>query len=276
MFGIITATGSLGMFAVVPGIQWLIASAGWQTTFATLAVFVGITAVLGIGFPGRKTAPGGNSSAEALADSQPLSLVLSGARKHSGYLLLTAGFFVCGFHVAFIATHLPAFLTDNAVSKMAGATALAMIGLFNIVGSYLFGYLGDRLRKKYLLSFLYFARAVVISLFLVVPISNISAIVFGGAIGFLWLATVPLTSGVVAQIFGARYLSTLYGIVFFSHQIGSFLGVWLGGRVYDVTNSYDLVWILSILLAVASGILHLPITDQPVVFGKQHRAVLET
>ena len=270
MFGIITAVGSLGMFAVVPGVQWLIGSAGWQTAFAALAVFVSLTAILAFGFTSGKMSPAGNPSVKSPQAAQPLSLVLGRARKHSGYLLLTAGFFVCGFHVAFIATHLPAFLTDKAVSKMAGATALAMIGLFNIFGSYLFGYLGDRLRKKYLLSFLYFARAVVISLFLVVPISNISAIVFGGAIGFLWLATVPLTSGVVAQIFGARYLSTLYGIVFFSHQIGSFIGVWLGGRVYDMMNSYDMVWILSILLAVASGIIHLPITDKPVRLANEY------
>jgi len=194
--------------------------------------------------------------------------VLSCARRHSGYLLLTAGFFVCGFHVAFIATHLPAFLADNSVSKMAGATALAMIGLFNIFGSYLFGRLGDRLRKKYLLSLIYLARAVVIALFLVAPISNFSAIAFGCAIGFLWLATVPLTSGMVAQIFGVRYLSTLYGIVFFSHQIGSFLGVWLGGRIYDMVNSYDTVWVLAILLGVAAAILHLPITDQSVKIGR--------
>jgi predicted MFS family arabinose efflux permease len=266
-FGIITAAGSFGMFAVVPGIQWLIASVGWQTSFATLAAFVGMTAILAIGFPGQTGVSPANFSAAPVEKRQPLTVVLGRARRHYGYLLLTAGFFVCGFHVAFIATHLPAFLADNSVSKMAAATALAMIGLFNILGSYLFGFLGDRLRKKYLLSILYLSRAVVISVFLVLPISNASAIMFGCAIGFLWLATVPLTSGIVAQIFGIRYLSTLYGIVFFSHQIGSFLGVWLGGRVYDMVNSYDMVWILAILLGVAAAILHLPITDQPVKIG---------
>ena len=264
MFGIITALGSFGMFAVVPGVQWLIASAGWQTSFGTLAAFVGLTAIFALGFPGNNSVSDDNPSQTEAEKTLPLSLVLSSARRHSGYLLLTAGFFVCGFHVAFIATHLPAFLADNSVSKMAGATALAMIGLFNIFGSYLFGFLGDRLPKKYLLSSIYISRAIVISLFLVLPISNYSAIAFGCAIGFLWLATVPLTSGMVAQIFGIRYLSTLYGMVFFSHQIGSFLGVWLGGRVYDMVNSYDMVWILSILLGVAAAILHLPITDQPV------------
>jgi len=263
MFGIITAAGSFGMFAVVPGVQWLIASVGWQTSFATLAAFVGITAILAIGYPGKTAVAAGQSSSEEEI-SQSLTSVLNRARRHSGYLLLTAGFFVCGFHVAFIATHLPAFLADKSVSKVAAAISLAMIGLFNIFGSYLFGFLGDRLRKKYLLSILYLSRAIVISLFLVLPISNYSAIAFGCAIGFLWLATVPLTSGMVAQIFGVRYLSTLYGIVFFSHQIGSFLGVWLGGRIYDMVNSYDTVWVLAILLGVAAAILHLPITDQPV------------
>jgi predicted MFS family arabinose efflux permease len=267
IFGLITAAGSLGMFAVVPGVQWLIASAGWQTSFAMLAVFVGSTAILAIGFPGKTGNPSRQPSGKEEIP-QSLTSVLNQARRHSGYLLLTAGFFVCGFHVAFIATHLPAFLADESASKMTAATSLAMIGLFNIFGSYLFGYLGDSFRKKYLLSFLYFSRAIVITLFLVLPISNFSAIIFGCAIGFLWLATVPLTSGIVAQIFGARYLSTLYGIVFFSHQIGSFLGVWLGGRVYDMVNSYDMVWILAILLGVTAAILHLPITDQPVKIVK--------
>ena len=263
MFGIITAAGSFGMFAVVPGVQWLIASAGWQTSFAMLAVFVGSTTILAIGFPGKTGNPSHQLSGEEEIP-QSLTLVLSRARRHSGYLLLTAGFFVCGFHVAFIATHLPAFLADNSVSKMAAATALAMIGLFNIFGSYLFGFLGDRFRRKFLLSFLYLSRAVVITFFLVLPISNSSAVVFGCVIGFLWLATVPLTSGIVANIFGSRHLSTLYGIVFFSHQIGSFLGVWLGGRIYDMANSYTMVWIVAILLGVAAAILHLPISDRPV------------
>jgi len=266
MFGIITAAGSFGMFAIVPGIQWLIAIFGWQASFAMLSVFVGSIAVLAIGLPGRSIDAPGPSYAEA-QPPQSLTSVLGQAGRHPGYLLLTAGFFVCGFHVAFIATHLPAFLADKSVSKMAAATSLAMIGLFNIFGSYFFGMLGDRLRKKYLLSLLYLSRAVVITLFLVLPISNFSAVAFGCAIGFLWLATVPLTSGIVAQIFGSRYLSTLYGIVFFSHQIGSFLGVWLGGRFYDITNSYAVVWVMAILLGVTAAVLHLPITDQPVKIG---------
>ena len=188
--------------------------------------------------------------------------VLRRAGTHSGYLLLTAGFFVCGFHVAFIATHLPSFLVDHGVAQMIGATSLSLIGLFNMIGSFLFGRLGDRFRKKRLLSLLYFSRAVVITCFLIVPITGATALVFAALIGFLWLATVPLTSGTVAQIFGTRHLSSLYGIVFLSHQVGSFLGVWLGGRIYDSTGSYNPVWIAAIILGVVAAIVHLPIKDQ--------------
>ena len=204
-------------------------------------------------------------------DEEPLARVLGRASRHVGYWLLTAGFFVCGFHVSFIATHLPAFLGDFGVAPMAGATALAMIGLANIFGSYIFGYLGDRFRKKFLLSFLYFSRAIVISLFLLLPITNVSAIIFGVVIGFLWLATVPLTSGMVAQIFGSRYLATLYGIVFFSHQLGAFLGVWLGGRLYDTTGSYNIVWMIAIALGVVAALLHLPISDGSVQVQRSSR-----
>lgn len=259
-FGLITAAGSFGTFAIVPGVQWLLSDLGWQSSFAFIALVAGASAFLAIGIPQR----GGEVSPNTVeSDDGSLLQALLQARGHSGYWLLNAGFFVCGFHVAFIATHLPAFLTDYGLSKMVGATALSLIGLFNIFGSYLSGQLGDRYRKKYLLSLLYLGRGLVISGFLFIPVTNTSALVFGSLIGFLWLATVPLTSGTVAQIFGSRYLSTLYGIVFFSHQIGSFLGVWLAGRVYDATGSYDLIWIAAILLAVTSSLVHLPIADKP-------------
>lgn len=271
VFGILTAAGSFGMFVVVPGIQYLLLQFGWRTSAMLLAGFVCLMGLLAlVGLPKRDT-----SSAEARSEAKArdelegtFAETLLRARKHSGYLLLNAGFFVCGFHVAFIATHLPAFLTDNAVSPAASATALSLIGLFNIFGSSLFGYLGDLYRKKFLLSLLYFSRAIVIGLLLLFPITNTSAIIFGGAIGFLWLATVPLTSGTVAQIFGSRYLSTLYGIVFFCHQMGSFLGVWLGGRVYDSTGSYTPVWIAAIALSLLATLLHLPISDQRVEIRK--------
>ena len=259
-FGLITAAGSFGTFAIIPGVQWLLSGVGWQSSFAFIALIAGASALLAIGIPQR-----GREVSSTTLESHDGSLfhALLQARGHSGYWLLNAGFFVCGFHVAFIATHLPAFLTDHGLSKMVGATALSLIGLFNIFGSYLSGQLGDRYRKKYLLSLLYLGRALVISGFLFISVTNTSALVFGSLIGFLWLATVPLTSGTVAQIFGSRYLSTLYGIVFFSHQIGSFLGVWLAGRMYDATGSYDIIWIAAILLSLASSLIHLPIADKP-------------
>ena len=261
-FGIVTAVGSFGTFALVPAIQWLISQGGWQATFPLIAAPLGAIALLAFGFPHRPAAAAAKQANAAAAET--LLAVLARARRHSGYWLLNAGFFVCGFHVAFIATHLPSFLTDNGLSHMVGATALALVGLANIFGSSLFGWLGDRYRKKYLLSVLYCGRAVVISLFLIVPLTELSALLFGGMIGFLWLATVPLTSGTVAQIFGSRYLSTLYGIVFFSHQIGSFLGVWLAGRLYDSSGSYESVWWLAVALGLAAALIHLPIADRAI------------
>lgn len=261
IFGLVTAAGSFGMFALVPIAQWLLARYGWQGAFTALAGLVALISVLGLGFPTRpKPTP---STIAENAGFESLASVLGKARTHSGYLLLVAGFFVCGFHVAFISTHMPAYLTDNGISGGVSATALSLIGIFNIFGSLIFGRLGDRYRKKYLLSLLYGVRAVVIALFLILPLSNTSAILFGGAIGFLWLATVPLTSGTVAQIFGSRYLSTLYGIVFLGHQLGAFFGVWLGGRVYDSTGSYTTVWLAAIALGVIAAVIHLPISDQP-------------
>ena len=244
--------------ALVPLIQWLIVRGGWQAAFPVIAVLIGSVALLACGFPSR--APQTESRMDAEGS---LLVALKRARGHLGYWLLNAGFFVCGFHVAFIATHLQSFLTDGGLAPMVGATALSLIGLANIFGSSLFGWLGDRYRKKYLLSGLYFGRALVISFFLWVPLTDFSALAFGGLIGFLWLATVPLTSGTIAQIFGSRYLSTLYGLVFFSHQIGSFLGVWLAGRLYDSTGSYDLVWWLAIALGLFATLIHLPIADRP-------------
>lgn len=261
VFGLVTAAGSFGMFALVPLAQWLLARYGWHGAFTALAGLAALISLLALSFSDRQPTP--NAGAAGPGEKETLRSVLVKARTHSGYLLLFAGFFVCGFHVAFIATHMPAYLTDNGISGGVSATALSLIGIFNIFGSLLFGRLGDRYRKKYLLSLLYFTRAIVISLFLLLPLSNTSAVVFGGAIGFLWLATVPLTSGTVAQIFGSRYLSTLYGIVFLGHQLGAFMGVWLGGRIYDSAGSYTPVWIAAIVLGVVAAVIHLPITDSP-------------
>lgn len=261
-FGIITATGSSGMFVLPPLAQFLIDSYGWQSALLVLAGVSLLIVLLAFGMPNK---PGRNAGGEtAVPPEEPFIDILKKAKGHVGYLLITTGFFVCGFHVAFIATHLPAFLTDHGLPTLVGAGALSLVGAFNMVGSFSFGWLGDKLRKKYLLSIIYFGRAVVIAIFLLLPITQTSAFVFGGAIGFLWLATVPLTSGTVSQIFGARYLSTLYGLVFLSHQIGAFLGVWLGGRLYDATGSYDLVWYIAIGLGIFAALIHLPITDDRV------------
>lgn len=260
VFGTITAVGSFGMFAMVPVSQQLLTIFGWRGAVTSLAVIVSSLIVLTFALPARPQ----RNKVQTVQEQEPMLKVLQRAWGSPSYWLLIVGFFVCGFHVAFIATHLPAFLADTQVTASAASMALAMIGLGNVVGSFTFGYLGDRYRKKYLLSLLYGSRAVVISLFLFWPISNTTAIAFGAAIGFLWLGTVPLTSGAIGQIFGVRYLATLYGFVFFSHQIGAFFGVWLGGRIYDVTGSYTSVWIAAIILGVIASLVHLPLTDQPI------------
>lgn len=256
-FGVCTAAGSFGMFAVVPGAQALLDQLGWRDAFVLLAVAIGLLVAFAFGFreADRRIA--------VVAGGQTIGAAIREARQHSGYWLLNAGFFVCGFHVAFVATHLPAYLADKGLPPSVSAWALALIGLFNIFGSYLFGMMGGRFRQKWVLSSIYFARAIVIALFLILPLSGASAIAFGAAIGFLWLGTVPLTSGIVAQVFGVRYLSMLYGVVFASHQLGAFLGAWGGGWAYDVLGSYESIWLASIALALFATVIHLPIRDQP-------------
>jgi predicted MFS family arabinose efflux permease len=255
-FGLVTAGGSLGQFLVVPAAQGLIDGLGWRGALLALAGLVAVVAPLAIGVAGRP-----NGGAHGAGPQLSLGEALRQAAGHRGYWLINLGFFVCGFHVAFIATHLPAYLTDSGIAAGVGAAALALIGLFNIFGSYTFGVLGDHARKKNVLAGLYFARAIVLTVFLLVPLSQASALVFASAMGFLWLGTVPLTSGLVGQIFGVRYLSTLYGVVFMSHQIGSFFGAWSAGRAYDALGSYDLVWLASIGLALLAALVHLPIRD---------------
>ncbi|MEQ9641321.1 MAG: MFS transporter [Alphaproteobacteria bacterium] len=254
--GICTAGGSLGQFLMVPIGQSFISNHGWSVGFMAFAVIVLSAAMLAIFVSGKPQQEAGSLS---------ITEALGAARTHSGYLLLTAGFFVCGFHVTFIGTHLPAYLTDSGLPPESGATALALIGLFNIIGSFACGYFGDKFSKKWLLSGLYGARAVVILAFLLAPLTPLSAALFGAGIGLLWLGTVPLTSGLVAQIFGLRSVGTLFGIVFLSHQVGAFLGVWLGGRLFDATGSYELVWWMAVALAVLATLLHLPINERPYV-----------
>ena len=255
--GIVTAGGSFGQFLVVPLAQGLIAAFGWRETLLIFAALVASMAVLAFGISGKpKTVAGG-------ASSQSFGEALREASGRSGFWLLNAGFFVCGFHIAFIATHFPAFLTDRGLDPAIGARCLALIGLFNIIGSYVFGLSADRFRKKYVLSGIYLSRGVVMALFLAFPFTPLSATLFASAMGFLWLGTVPLTSGLVGQMFGVKYLSMLFGIVFLFHQVGAFFGAWAAGLAYEWTGSYDWAWTASIGLAVFAGVVNWPIRDAP-------------
>lgn len=257
VLGIGTAASSLGQFTMIPLGQFFISTYGWSTALLLISICCMIIAPCAVSLTGR-------SSSEVSRSVVELNLrqTLTEAFGHRGYLLLVTGFFVCGFHVAFVATHLPAYIVDEGFSANLGAWALAVIGLFNIIGCFASGILGGRYSKKYCLSFLYFSRALVFAIFMLTPVSATSILVFSAVLGLLWLATVPLTSGIVLQIFGPKYLATLFGFVFFSHQIGSFLGAWLGGYLYDRIGSYDVVWWISVALGVASAIVHWPINEQ--------------
>lgn len=259
-FGIVTAGGSLGQFLVVPAGQLLIGELGWRMALVALAGLIAVMLALAVGVSGKPQAAG----PQAGGAGQTLRQALGEAARHRGFWLLNAGFFVCGFHVAFIATHFPAYLTDKGLGLAIGANALALVGLFNIFGSYLFGVWGGKWSKKGLLAALYAARGVVMIAFLAAPLTPVSALLFAAAMGFLWLGTVPLTSGLVGQIFGMRYLSTLYGIVFLGHQLGSFCGAWIAGLMFDWTGSYDSIWVASVALGFIAALLHLPIPDRPV------------
>ncbi|RJF85879.1 MFS transporter [Sphingomonas cavernae] len=256
-FGIVTAGGSVGQFLVVPGAQALLAEFGYRMAFVVLAGLIATIAAFAMGVAGR---PGGHAGTEP---HQTVRQALAEASGQRSFWLLNAGYFVCGFHVAFIATHFPAYLNDKGLGIGIGATALALIGLFNILGSYVFGVAGDRLRKHHVLAGLYTARSVLIALFLILPLSPATALGFAAIMGFLWLGTVPLTNGLVSQIFGVRHLSMLGGIVFMSHQIGSFFGAWASGYMYDLSGSYDFAWGVSIALGLFAALIHLPIRDAP-------------
>lgn len=258
--GIAGAVGSAGQLFVVLGNSALLDAHGWRSAFFICAIVSLVLIPLAIPIRRRSEEGGG----APIGGANSLKAALGEAFEHRGYWLLCAGFFVCGFHVTFIATHFPAYITDLSHPEWVAGSALALIGGFNIVGSFVCGSLGDRYRKKYLLSLLYIARAAVIAGLLLAPPTATTMYVFAGAMGLLWLGTVPLTSSLVAQIFGVRYMSMLFGIVFFSHQVGAFLGVWLGGKLYDATGSYDVVWAIAIGLGVVAALLHWPIADKPV------------
>ncbi|KAB1178120.1 MFS transporter [Photobacterium damselae] len=260
-FGLTTAAGSFGMFAVIPGAQALLRNFDWQTAMQIFAV---ICCVM-IAFAGFIKSQKATSDTPSQVDnSQTLSEALQEAFRNCNYWLIHAGFFVCGFQVMFIATHLPSYLGDKGLPGNTAAMALAYVGVFNIFGSYFWGLMGDRFDKRYVMSSLYLMRTVIIAAFVTFPVTVNTASIFGAAIGFCWLGTVPLTSGLVRQIFGARYLSTLYGLVFFTHQVGSFLGAWVGGRIFDYYHSYTPIWWTTVVMALIAALLHLPINDKPV------------
>jgi predicted MFS family arabinose efflux permease len=255
VFGTVIAAGSFGMFFLVPAVHFFIEQVGWRETMVLMAMLIALTAVLALGLRVKA----GTASAVA---PQPFSDAVREAARHRGYVLLTLGFFVCGFHVTFIGTHFPAYLIDSGVSTTAASYAFGVIGLCNIAGAYLFGALGDRYRKKSVLTSIYGLRAILMTAMLFVPMTDVTAIAFGACMGLIWLSTVPLTSGIVAQVFGPQHFSFLFGIVFMSHQIGGFCGAWLGGLIYDATGTYDLMWVLSVALALVSAALHWPIDDR--------------
>ena len=254
--GIASAAGSFGQFAMLPGTLGLIGWLGWSAALLVLGLLVALIVPL-VSMLKDRPMP-------KLGGEQTLKEALHEACSHSGFWLLAFGFFVCGFQVVFIGIHLPAYLVDQHLPATVGTTVLALIGLFNIFGTYTAGWLGGRMSKPRLLTGLYLARAVVIVLFLWAPVTQFSAYVFGMVMGFLWLSTVPLTNGTVATMFGVRNLSMLGGIVFLFHQLGAFLGGWLGGVVYDQTGSYDLIWQVSIGLSLLAAALNVPVRERPV------------
>lgn len=262
--GLASAIGGLGQFALVPMTQNLIGTWGWMNALLILAVVMPFLLLLV--FPLRDRATTAQPVGESVSP-MPMSAAIAEAFSHRGFWLLNIGFLACGFQLTFAATYLPSYLTDNGMSASDGVTALALIALMNVIGSYLFGFWGGRMSRKHLLAAIYLARSIAIALFITVPLSTPSVFVFSVVLGFLFLGPVPLTNGLTAQIFGVRYIATLFGFLFFSHQLGSFFGVWAGGYVFEATGSYQAGWIISILLGVLAAIVHLPINDRPIIRG---------
>ena len=254
--GIAAAAGSFGQFAMLPGTLGLLSWLGWSVALMALGLLVALIIPLAAMLK--------DTPLPLTGQEQTLGEALREACSHSGFWLLALGFFVCGFQVVFIGVHLPAYLVDQHLPALVGTTVLALVGLFNIFGTYIAGWLGGRMAKPRLLSALYLARAVVIVVFIVTPLTVWSAYAFGVAMGLLWLSTVPLTNGTVATMFGVRNLSMLGGIVFLFHQLGAFLGGWMGGYLYDHTGSYDLVWQIAVLLSLLAAALNWPVRELPV------------
>ena len=254
--GVAAAAGSFGQFLMVPIEGGLIDALGWQSALLGLAGLALLILPLARGLWEPGFVGGGTQARE-----QSILQALTEAFRYPSFQLLMAGYFVCGFQVVFIGVHMPSYLKDQGLTPQVASYALALVGLFNIFGTYMSGALGQRMPKRLILSFIYFARAVVIAIFISVPLSPTSVYIFSAVMGLLWLSTVPATNATIAQIFGVAHLSMLSGFVFLSHQVGSFLGVWLGGYLYDSTGSYDLAWYLAIALGVFAGLVNLPVKE---------------
>ncbi|MCB9994136.1 MAG: MFS transporter [Hyphomicrobiaceae bacterium] len=255
IFGVATAASSMGQFVFAPLGQSFISAFGWQNALIYIGALLLLVIPLSVTLRGKADHTTGGAD-------MPFMQALARAWGFGSYRLLVIGFFVCGFHLAFITVHLPAYLVQCGLSPSVGSWSLAIIGLFNVVGSLLAGYLGGRFPKQIMLSVIYLSRAIATGLFLLIPISEVTAYIYAAVLGLLWLATVPLTAGLVTMFFGARYMGMLYGVAFLSHQIGSFFGVWLGGLAFDQTGSYAIIWYLGMLLGLGSAAIHLPIREQ--------------
>jgi MFS family permease len=257
---LVTAVGSFGYFVSPLFTSYSLINNGWVNT---LYIFT-IVLIIGLIIAYFVRSPSLAQSLEKPNDQSTMS-ALKEAFKTKSYVLLTAGFFVCGFHITLVGTHIPTYVIDRGLESWTAAAILSLIGLFNIFGSLLSGYLSTKMKKKVILSALYALRGISICLFIFLPASNINAFIFGASFGFLWLSTVPATSGIVAHMFGTKYLGLLYGIVFLSHQIGSFFGSFLGGLFHDIYGSYDYAWYLAIVLSIFAAIIHVPIKEEPVL-----------
>lgn len=257
--GIAGSAGSFGQFLILPYGQTLITQLGWHNALLVSAATLMLILPLSAALAENNKAQAGEIHRQSIPEA------LREAFGHGGFVLLCSAYFVCGFQLMFISVHFPAFLIDQRMTPETGMMALALIGLFNIFGTYLWGWLGNRYTKKYVLSVLYFTRAVVITIFIAMPITAFSVYLFSATIGFLWLGTVPVTSGLIAQVFGVKYLSTLTGIAFLFHQVGSFIGVWIAGYLFDTTGSYQLMWLLTIAMGVVAALINMPINEHPIV-----------
>lgn len=265
--GLAGAIGGLGQFVAVPGTQALQDALGWERALVTLGALIALLVLFASKLDDRVGAGAGQGA--GAPRPLPMAAAISQAFAHRGFRLLNLGFLACGFQLAFIAAHLPAYLLDKGVHPSVAVTGLAIIALANVAGTFVCGQLGGVYRRKHLLCGLYLVRSAAMAAFVLLPLSPITVYLFCAVMGFLWLGTVPLTNGLVSQVFGVQYIGTLFGFVFFGHQLGAFFGVWLGGHVFDATRSYDWLWFGSMALGVAAAALHWPIDDRRVGVGLQ-------